>query len=111
MRNKKHKFANKIVVSAVFAIALYTVISFAVQYHTGTQPSDALTYSYFTFWTIELIKLADIKKTKLKTNYTSSYTENVEKNESDTDHNSNQESESDFIYDNTEEQYVGNNSL
>lgn len=80
-RKANKHFANRIVISAIVAVMLYTALTFFVLYKTSSPVPDALTYSYFSFWAVEMVSLAGIKRAKTKIDYTNTYTENIKEKE------------------------------
>ena len=65
------RFSKAIVVSAVVMITIYAAIicQFAylnIQNHTSVFPPVEFTTGYFTFWTVEIVMLATIKKHNVK---------------------------------------------
>ena len=67
MANKnKTNISKKMIPVIVFAIMLYTIASFVLQFFTSVEISPTLTTAYFAFWTVEIISLAGIKTVKVK---------------------------------------------
>lgn len=68
------RFSSKIVIASVCAVVGYTVAMFMLEYENiahGTNiqlPAD-MTVSWYAFWTVELVCLASIRKSKLKNKY------------------------------------------
>lgn len=61
------KFSKAIVISAVIAVTVYVVAVFYLEWHNANASiPDALTAAWFGFWTVELVSLASIRKTKVK---------------------------------------------
>lgn len=72
-KESKH-FSNKIVIASVAAIVLFTGAIFFIELmniveHTSVQPPTELIVSWFAFWTVEIVMLASIKKSKIKNKY------------------------------------------
>lgn len=73
-KQPRFKFASKIVVASVCAVVFYTLFVFYLQLRnleTGMNvqvPTD-ITALWFAFWTVELVCLASIRKTKIKNKY------------------------------------------
>lgn len=63
--HKKRKTSNIMLVIIVFAITVYTVASFWIQYRTGIPVDSTLTTCFYTFWGSELIALATLKTSKI----------------------------------------------
>lgn len=74
IRKKGIRFSTKIVTASVIATTLYVVAMFWVvftniQEHTNVNVPDTLTTLFFAFWTIELVSLSTIEKTKVRNKY------------------------------------------
>ena len=70
-RRSDGRFSKMIVISSVVAITLYAAIVMQfcylnIQNHTGVFPPVEFTTGYFAFWTVEIIMLATIKKSKVR---------------------------------------------
>ena len=70
-RRSDGRFSKAIVTSAVVAIMFYVVLvlQFAylnIQAHTSVFPPVEVSTGYFAFWTVEIVVLATIKKSKVK---------------------------------------------
>ena len=70
----KVRFSSKIVVASVSAVLFYTLFIFFlellnVKYGTNIQIPSELTAAWYTFWTVELVCLASIRKSKIKNKY------------------------------------------
>ena len=68
------RFSSKIVIASVSAVLFYTLFIFFlellnVKYGTNIQVPVDLTAAWYTFWTVELVCLASIRKTKIKNKY------------------------------------------
>jgi len=64
------RFSTKMVISAVIAIVGYTAALFAVEVNNpAAQIPDALTVAWFAFWTVEIVSLASIRRSKIKNKY------------------------------------------
>lgn len=68
------RFTTKIVVSAVIMTTIYTGACFwlalyNIDHMTNVQIPPELTALYFAFWTVELIMLTTLDKTKIKNKY------------------------------------------
>lgn len=73
-KKPRFKFASKIVVVSVIAILAYTIAVFLLEYAniehmTNIQLPTDLTVSWYAFWTVELVCLASIRKSKIKNKY------------------------------------------
>lgn len=64
--NKKKKLAkrDKMLISCVLSVMLYTIASFVLQFCTSVEISSTLTVSYYGFWTVEIWQLSKIKRNK-----------------------------------------------
>lgn len=60
------RVSNIMLAVIVIAITCYTIASFILQYHTGTEISSTLTTLWFSFWTIEACALAGIRISKVR---------------------------------------------
>lgn len=70
----KLRFSSKIVVASVSAVLFYTCFIFFlellnIKYGTNIQVPVDLTAAWYAFWTVELVCLASIRKTKIKNKY------------------------------------------
>ena len=65
---KKRKVSNMMLIIIVFAIVGYVAAAYYMQYHTGIEMSNVVTTCWFSFWTVEIVALAAIKRGKLKNN-------------------------------------------
>ena len=70
-RRSDGRFSKMLVTSAVIAVSLYVVVVFQfaflnIQAHTSVFPPVEVSTGYFAFWTVEIIMLATIKKSKVK---------------------------------------------
>ena len=73
-KRKEIRFSTKIVVASVCATTLYVVAMFwlallNIENHTSVFVSDTLTTLFFAFWTVELVSLSTIEKTKVRNKY------------------------------------------
>lgn len=80
-KQSKIKTSNKVLIAAIIAIILFTVVCLYIQYHTGTEVSSTLITLWFSFWTVEIVSLASIKVSKVFKNYESA--SNIEVNDMD----------------------------
>lgn len=83
VHKKGIRFSTKIVVASVLATTVYVVAMFMLAYanieaDTNISISDTLTTLFFAFWTIELVSLSTIEKTKVRNKY---HREEEEENE------------------------------
>lgn len=62
---KKH-FANYVVFVSLFAVSIYTIGAFILQYQKGLEISPTLTTCFYSFFGVELASLALIKHSKSK---------------------------------------------
>lgn len=70
-RRSDGRFSKAIVMSAVVAVTLYVIIllQFAylnIQSHTNVFPPVEVTTGYFAFWTVEIVMLATLRRSKIK---------------------------------------------
>lgn len=68
------RFSSKVVIASVAAVVLYTVAIFCLEWAnvenlTNVQVPNELTVSWYAFWTVEIVMLASIKKSKIKNKY------------------------------------------
>lgn len=73
-RKKSMRFSTKIVVSAVVATTLFTIGCFwlaiyNIDHFSNVSLPAELTALFFAFWTIEIVMLASLDKTKIKNKY------------------------------------------
>lgn len=73
-KRRRIPFATKIVVASVTAVVVYTIAMFMlawgnVEHLTNIYIPSELTVSWYTFWTVELVALSSIKKSKIKNKY------------------------------------------
>ena len=73
-RKPRLRFSSKIVVASVSAVLFYTCFIFFlellnIKYGTNIQVPVDLTAAWYAFWTVELVCLASIRKTKIKNKY------------------------------------------
>jgi len=71
IRRSDGRFSKAIVTSAVVAIMFYVVLmlQFAylnIQSHTSVFPPVEVSTGYFAFWTVEIVMLASIRKSKIR---------------------------------------------
>ena len=74
VKKERIRFTTKIVISAVFMTTLYTVACFGlavynIQNHTSVNVPGELTALFFAFWTVELVMLTTLDRTKIKNKY------------------------------------------
>jgi hypothetical protein len=67
-------FASKIVAASVTATSIYTAVMlwlavYNIDHATNTWPPIELTTLFFAFWTVEIVMLASIRKSKIKNKY------------------------------------------
>lgn len=70
----KMQFSSKIVIASVLAVVIYTLsmiwlVLVNIANGSNIWPPPELTALWFTFWTVELVMLASIKKDKIKNKY------------------------------------------
>lgn len=68
------RFSSKVVIASVVAVVLYTLGIFLLEWAnirhlTNVQVPNELTISWYAFWTVELVSLASIEKSKIKNKY------------------------------------------
>ena len=73
-KKERIRFTTKIVVSAVLMTTLYTVACFLlaifnIQNHASVNVPAELTALFFGFWTVEIIMLTTLDRTKVKNKY------------------------------------------
>ena len=71
---KKDHFSTKVVIVSVAAVVVYTIAVFMlewanIEHLTNVYVPSELTVSWYSFWTVELVMLASIKKSKIKNKY------------------------------------------
>ena len=71
---KDSHFSTKLVIASVTAILLFTVAIFYLEFAnvenmTNVQIPTELIVSWFAFWTVELVALSSITKSKIKNKY------------------------------------------
>ena len=71
---KRLKFSSKVVIASVAAVVLYTIAIFClewanIEHLTNIQVPNELTVSWYAFWTVEIVMLASIEKSKIKNKY------------------------------------------
>ena len=71
---KEIRFSTKIVTASVLATTLYVIAMFWVVFtnidaKTNINVPDTLTTLFFAFWTVELVSLSTIEKTKVRNKY------------------------------------------
>lgn len=64
-QRKKH-FSDYIVAAAITAVAFYTAAAVVLQFCGFMEVSPTLTTCWFSFWTVEIVALAAIKRGKVK---------------------------------------------
>ena len=74
IKRKRMRFSTKIVIASVLATTLYVLGVFWVVFtniknHTSVNVPDTLTTLFFAFWTVELVSLSTIEKTKVRNKY------------------------------------------
>lgn len=65
-KKKEKSYAQKLLPWIIVAIMSYTIAAFALQFFAQQPIDSTVTQMYYAFWTIEIINLAQIKKTKVK---------------------------------------------
>ena len=83
-QSKKNKMStrNKVLITAIVAIILFTAACLYIQYH-GVEVNSTLITLWFSFWTVEIFVLAGITVSKIFTKYDN--TSNYEQVSSDDD--------------------------
>jgi len=71
---RRLQFSSKIVIASVTAVTLYTLallflVLVNIANHQNVWPPVELTGLWFAFWTVEIVMLASIKKSKIKNKY------------------------------------------
>ena len=74
---KKGRTSKLLLAISIISIVIYTSVAMWIQYCTGYEVSTTLTTCVFVFFGTELISLAGIKITKVKSNYGAELLENV----------------------------------
>lgn len=67
----KMKTSNKVLITSILAIVLFTIACLYIQYVTSMEVSSTLITVWYTFWTVEIVSLAGIKVTKVIKDYDS----------------------------------------
>lgn len=65
-KSTKRKYSKRIVILCIVSVLLFSTASFIIQLKTGMEVSSTLTTCFFSFFGIEILSLAGIKKTKTK---------------------------------------------
>ena len=65
---KKPKTSTVILVLACFMAVAYAAVDVILQWKLNVEISPTLTASWYTFWGVELINLANIKNKKIQNN-------------------------------------------
>lgn len=73
-KKKNTRFTTKIVIAAVTATTIFTIACFwlavyNIDHYSNVQIPSELTALFFGFWTVELVSLASLDKTKIKNKY------------------------------------------
>lgn len=73
-RKPRMQFSSKIVIAAVLAVVIYTMVMVwlvlvNIANESDVWPPAELTALWFAFWTVELVMLASIKKDKIKNKF------------------------------------------
>ena len=66
-KRKKH-FSDYVVFVSLAAVLIYTAVGFILQFKLRIEPSPTLTTCFYSFFGVELITLATIKRAKVKNN-------------------------------------------
>lgn len=71
VRRSDGRFSKAIVTSAVIAVSLYVMVLLQfvflnIHNHTSVFPPVEVTTGYFAFWTVEVVMLASIRKSKIR---------------------------------------------
>ena len=69
MKRRRRHFADYIVFLSIFAVTMFTVAAFVLQFLGMMEISATLTTCWFAFWTVEIVALASIKNAKIKKEY------------------------------------------
>lgn len=68
-QKKKISTSNKVLIAAIVAVIAFTIVSFVLQFVTGTEVSSTLTEYWYKFWTCEILVLSGIKVSKVFKEY------------------------------------------
>lgn len=84
-RRADGRFSKAIVTSAVIAVSVYVIVILQftflnIQSHASVFPPTDVTVGYFAFWTVEVMMLASIRKSKIKNKYEKDEPVSVPKN-------------------------------
>lgn len=63
------KTSNRVLITSIIAIVSFTIMSFILQFATGTEISSTLIEYWYKFWTVEIVVLSGIKVSKIFTGY------------------------------------------
>ena len=74
LHSKRVRFSTKIVIASVLAttayvVAMFWVVLLNIEADTNVSIPDTLTTLFFAFWTVELVSLSTIEKTKVRNKY------------------------------------------
>ena len=75
--------SNKVLITAIVAVLLFSIACLYIQYVTSVEVSSTLITLWYSFWTVEIVSLAGIKVTKVIKYYKDSNSE--EENSTDDD--------------------------
>ena len=78
LKNPKMSTSNKVLISAIMAVVLFTIACLYIQYATSIEVSSTLITLWYSFWTVEIVSLAGIKVSKIFKDYHSSSNEEHE---------------------------------
>ena len=67
----KMKTSNKVLLTAIIAVLLFSIACLYIQYQTGNEVSSTLITLWYSFWTVEIVSLAGIKVAKVFKNHNS----------------------------------------
>jgi hypothetical protein len=63
--------SNKVLLSSIAAIVMFTIACLYIQYKTEVEVSSTLITLWYSFWTVEIVALTGIKITKVIKDYDS----------------------------------------
>lgn len=61
----KFKTSNVVLVTAIMAVLLFSIVCLYIQYTTSIEVSSTLITLWYSFWTVEIVSLAGIKVSKV----------------------------------------------
>ena len=77
--------SNKVLITAIVAVLLFSIACLYIQYVTSVEVSSTLITLWYSFWTVEIVSLAGIKVTKVIKDYKDSNSEEENSNDDDSE--------------------------